>query len=65
MLINHSLSKNGIKKIKLDEADENVSSIAEYKRLAFQMFCNENGKRSFQFNKFFITNSRTSYFLLF
>ena len=45
-----------MKKIKLDEADENVSSIAEYERLAFLKFYNENGKRSFQFNKLFITD---------
>ena len=54
MSINHSQNKNSIKKMKLDEADENVSSIAEYKRLAFLKFYNVNGKRSFQFNKLFI-----------
>ena len=56
MSINHSQNKNSIKKMKLDEADENVSSIAEYKRLAFLKFYNENGKRSIQFNKLFITD---------
>ena len=56
MSINHIQNKISMKKIKLDESDENVSSILKYKRLAFLKFNNENGKRNFQFNKLFITD---------
>ena len=54
MSINHSLNKNSIKKIKLEEADENVRSIAKYKRLAILKFCNESDTKKFQSNNFFI-----------
>ena len=56
MLINHSQNKTSMKKVKLDGANENGSSNAEYKRLAFLKFNNVNGKRSFQFSKLFITD---------
>ena len=56
MLINHSQNKTSMKKVKLDGANENGSSNAEYKRLAFLKFYNENGKRSFKFNKLFTTD---------
>ena len=36
-------NKNTMKKIKLDGVDENVSSIAEYKRCAILKYCKENG----------------------
>ena len=54
MSINQSLNKNNIKKIKLEEVDENVSSIAKYKRLAILKFCNESDTKNFQYNNFFI-----------
>ena len=37
------LNKSTRKKIKLDEVNEDVSSIAEYKRCAILKYCNENG----------------------
>ena len=36
-------NKNTIKKIKLDEVNEKVSCIAEYKRCATLKYCKENG----------------------
>ena len=56
MSLNHSLSKNSIKKIKLDEADENVSSILEYKRIAILKFCNENGTKSCKYDEMISSN---------
>ena len=56
MSINQSLNKNNMKKIKLEEVDENVSSIAEYKTLAILKFCNESDTIIFQSNNFFITD---------
>ena len=43
MSTKHSRNKNTTKKEKLDKVDENVSSIAEYKRCAVLKYCNENG----------------------
>ena len=56
MSTQHSLNKNTIKKIKLDEVDENVSSIAEYKKCAILKYCNENGNIKKQLDNFFISN---------
>ena len=39
----HSQIKNIIKKTKLDKVDENVGSIAEYKRCAILKYIKENG----------------------
>ena len=55
MSTQHSLNKNTIKKIKLDEVDENVSSIAEYKKCAILKYCNENGNIKKQLDNFFIS----------
>ena len=46
MSTKHSRNKNTTKKIKLDEVDENVCSIAEYKRCAILKYCNENGVKN-------------------
>ena len=56
MSTQHSLYKNTIKKIKLDEVDENVSSIAVYKKCAILKYCNENGNIKKQLDNFFISN---------
>ena len=56
MSINHSQKKISIKKIKLDEADENVSGITEYKRIAIQKFCNENGTKICRYDEMFSSN---------
>ena len=55
MSTKHSQNKNTTKKIKLDEVDENVSSIAEYKKCAILKYCNENGNIKKQLDNFFIS----------
>ena len=55
MSTKHSQNKNTTKKIKLDKVDENVSSIAQYKRCAVLKFCNENGIENNQFEILFIS----------
>ena len=42
MSTKHSQKKNIVKKIKLDEINEDVSKVAEFKRCAILKFCNEN-----------------------
>ena len=49
MSLNHSQNENSIKRKKLDEFPENVSSITEFKRLALK-YCKENDIQSFQSN---------------
>ena len=56
MSTQHSKNKNAIKKIKLDEDNVNVSSIAEYKRCAILKHCNENGNIKNQLDELFILN---------
>ena len=56
MSTQHSKNKNAIKKIKLDEDNGNVSSIAEYKRCAILKHCNENGNIKNQLDELFILN---------
>ena len=46
MSTKHSQNKNTTKKTKLDKVDENVGSIAEYKRCAILKYCNKNGIRT-------------------
>ena len=41
MSTQNSRNKNTIKKIKLDDVDKDVNSIAEYKRCAFLRYCKE------------------------
>ena len=55
MSTKHSQNKNTTKKIKLDEVDENVSSIAEYKKCAILKYCNENGIEKNQLNELSIS----------
>ena len=68
MSTQHSLYKNTIKKIKLDEVDENVSSVVEYKRCAILKYCNENGIEKYQLDKLSVLNELhklgKSYFFL-
>ena len=68
MSTQHSLNKNTIKKIKLDEVDENVSSVVEYKRCAILKYCNENGIEKYQLDKLSVLNELhklgKSYFFL-
>ena len=56
MSTQHSLNKNTIKKINLDEVDEDVSGIAEYKRCAILKYCNENGIDTNHSDKLSISN---------
>ena len=56
MSTQHSQNKNTAKEIKLDEVDENVSSIAVYKRCAILKYCNENGNIKNKLDEFFILN---------
>ena len=56
MSLNHSLSKCSVKKIKLDKADENVSSILEYKKIAILKFCNENGTKICKYDEMISSN---------
>ena len=53
----HSQIKNIIKKTKLDKVDENVGSIAEYKRCAILKYCNENGIKKSHLDEFLISNN--------
>ena len=56
MSILHSHYKNTVKKTKLDEVDENVGSIAEYKRSAILKYCKENGIEKNQLDELSISN---------
>ena len=56
MSLNHSLSKCSVKKIKLDKADENVSSILEYKKIAILKFCNENNTKICKYDEMINSN---------
>ena len=56
MSTQHSQNKNTTKKIKLDEVDENVCSIAVYKRCAILKYCDENGNINNQLDELFISN---------
>ena len=56
MSTQHSLNKNTIKKINLDEVDEDISGIAEYKRCAILKYCNENGIDTNHLDKLSISN---------
>ena len=56
MSTQHSQNKRIIKKSKLDKVDENVSSIAVYKKCAILKYCNENCNINNQFDEFFISN---------
>ena len=56
MSTQHNQNRITTEKIKLDEVDENVSSIAVYKRCAILKYCNENGNINNQLDEFFISN---------
>ena len=56
MSTQHSKNKNAIKKIKLDEDNGNVSSIAEYKRCAILKYCKELGTKRNQLDRLSILN---------
>ena len=56
MSTQHSQIKNIIKKIKLTEVDEDVSSIAEYRRCAILKYCNKNGNFKNQLDELVISN---------
>ena len=56
MSTQHSQNKNTIKKIKLDEVDKDVNSVAEYKRCAILKYCNENGIEKNQLDILSFTN---------
>ena len=56
MSTQHSQNKNTIKKIKLDEVDKDVNSVAEYKKSAILKYCNENGIEKNQFDILSVTN---------
>ena len=56
MSTQHSQNRITTKKIKLDEVDEDVRSITEYKRCAILKYCNENGNINNQLDEFFISN---------
>ena len=43
MSTQHGLNKSTTKKIKLDEVDNDVGSVAEHKRCAILKYCKENG----------------------
>ena len=53
MSIQHSQNKKTVKKMKIDE---DVSSIAEYKKCAILKYCNENGIDTNHFDKISISN---------
>ena len=55
MSTKHSRNKNTTKKIKLDEVDEIVGSIAEYKRCAILKYCNKNGIENSHLDKLSIS----------
>ena len=50
------LDKVNIKEIKLDKVDEDVCSVAVYKRCAILKYCDENGIEKNQFDTLFISN---------
>ena len=52
----HRLNKYTNKKVKLDEVNEILSSIAEYKRCAIVKYCNENGVENNQLDILSISN---------
>ena len=56
MSTKHSQNKNTTKKTKLDKVDENVGSIAEYKRCAVLKYCKENGIEKNNLEELFISN---------
>ena len=56
MSTQHSHIKNTTKKIKLDEEDESISNIAEYKKLAILKYCKENGVKKNQLDELSISN---------
>ena len=56
MSTQHSFNKNTLKKIKLDEVNENVSSVTEFKRCAILNYCDENGIEKNQLDTLFISN---------
>ena len=56
MSTKHSQNKNTTKKTKLDKVDENVGSIAEYKRCAILKYCEENVIKTNYLNKLDISN---------
>ena len=64
MSIQHCRKKSTTKKIKLDEVDENISSIAVYKRLAILKYCNGNVDIKSKLDDFFLL-SYFRYLLLF
>ena len=49
-------NKKTVKKTKLDEVDEDVCSVEEYKRFAILKYCNENGIKKHQINRLFFSN---------
>ena len=53
MSLQHSQNKNTVKKIKIDD---DVSSIAEYKKCAILKYCNENGIKTNNLDKLSISN---------
>lgn len=48
---------NTMKKIKLDELDKDVSSIAEYKKCAIPRYCKENGNIKNHLDELSISNN--------
>ena len=46
-----------MKKIKLNEVDENVSSVGEYKNKAFLQYCNGNDIEKHQLNEMSTSNN--------
>ena len=56
MSTQHNQNKNTTKKTKLDKVDENLGSIAEYKRYAILKYCNENGVEKYQLDKLSISD---------
>ena len=51
MSTQNSRNKNTIKKIKLDDVDKDVNSIAEYKRCATLRYCKENDTKKHQLDE--------------
>ena len=66
MSTKHSQNKNTTKKTKLDKVDENVGSIAEYKRCAILKYCKENGVEKNQLEDLFISKKlhKLGFFLI-
>ena len=57
MSTQHNRNKNTIKKTKLDKVDENLGSIAEYKRRAILKYCNDNGIKKSHLDELLISNN--------